>query len=124
MQARYDVAIIGAGRAGLACACLASAAGMRVAVVDKEPEEVLPAPPSDGRDIGSESVLQTYDSEHRKATFPLYVAANALVGLYTDNGALAQLARNALLKIGKGFSPIKDFMLHKLTELDDTRALV
>ena len=76
-----------------------------------------------GADIASDSVLQAYDSEHRKATYPLYVATNALVGLYTDNGALAQFARSALLRLGNGLSPVKDFMLHKLTEIDETRAV-
>lgn len=77
-----------------------------------------------GRDIASERVLAAYDFEHRRATYPLYTATNALVGLYSDNGVLAGFARNIFLRIGNGVSPIKDYMLHKLMEIDETRSLV
>lgn len=76
----------------------------------------------DGGDIGAETILQRYDASHRRATYPLYVATNALVGLYTDNGALAQVARRALITLGDTISPIKSFMLQKLTEIDEAQA--
>jgi 2-polyprenyl-6-methoxyphenol hydroxylase-like FAD-dependent oxidoreductase len=77
-----------------------------------------------GRDIGSISVLESYDREHRRATYPLYVATNALVGLYTDNQVLARIARNALLRLGNALSPVKDWLLYKLTETDERRTAI
>lgn len=74
-----------------------------------------------GRDIGSISVLESYDREHRRATYPLYVATNALVGLYTDDQVLARIARNALLRLGNALPPVKDWLLYKLTETDERR---
>ena len=75
-----------------------------------------------GKDIGSEDVLAAYDRGHRRATYPLYTATNAIVGLYTDNNPLARIAREALLRLGNGLPPVKDFMLHRLTEIDETYA--
>lgn len=35
---RYDIAIVGAGFAGLACARVAAERGLRVVVIEKKPE--------------------------------------------------------------------------------------
>ena len=75
-------------------------------------------------DIGAVSVLEGYDREHRKATYPLYIATNALVRLYTNNHPLARIARSLVLLVGTGLSPIKDYMLHKLTEVDERQASI
>jgi len=75
-----------------------------------------------GEDVGSISVLESYDRAHRKATYPLYVATNALVSLYTHDGVLTRLARDAVLRFADGLLPAKDWILHKLTETDETRA--
>jgi 2-polyprenyl-6-methoxyphenol hydroxylase-like FAD-dependent oxidoreductase len=72
-----------------------------------------------GLDIGSAAVLESYDQEHRRTTFPLYVATNALVRLYTADSIPARIARSGILRIGDRLSPIKDFMLLRLTEIDD-----
>ena len=77
-----------------------------------------------GLDIGGVSVLEGYDREHRKATYPLYIATNALVRLYTNNHAVARIARRLVLLVGTGLSPIKDYMLHKLTEVDEKHASI
>ncbi|MFA6139250.1 MAG: 5-demethoxyubiquinol-8 5-hydroxylase UbiM [Hyphomicrobium sp.] len=69
-------------------------------------------------DIGSASVLESYDREHRRATLPLYVATNAIVRLYTDSRVPARIARSGLLRIANSLSPIKDFMLRRLTDAD------
>ena len=76
-----------------------------------------------GVDIGSASLLEAYDREHRRATLPLYVATNALVRLYTDNGAAARLARSGILRLGERMTPIKNFMLRRLMEVDARPAL-
>lgn len=75
-----------------------------------------------GLDIGAESLLESYGWSHRKATHPLYLATNALVGLYTDNSLPAQFARDALLRVGNLIAPVKRFMTHKLTEIDKLSA--
>jgi len=71
-----------------------------------------------GGDIGAESVLETYGREHRRATYPLYLATNTMVGLYTDSGPLARIAREGLLRLGNGISPVKGLLVDKLTEID------
>ncbi len=76
-----------------------------------------------GGDIGSESVVQTYAREHRSATYPLYTATNAIVGLYTDNSLPARIAREGLLRLSNALTPVKDFMLYKLTELDEAASV-
>jgi 2-polyprenyl-6-methoxyphenol hydroxylase-like FAD-dependent oxidoreductase len=63
-------------------------------------------------------VLESYAREHRRATLPLYLATNAIVRLYTDSAPPARIARDGLLRIASVLSPVKDFMLRKLTEID------
>jgi ubiquinone biosynthesis UbiH/UbiF/VisC/COQ6 family hydroxylase len=75
-------------------------------------------------DIGAVSVLEGYDREHRKATYPLYIATNALVRLFTNNHAVARIARSLVLLVGSGLSPIKDYMLHKLIEVDEKHSSI
>ncbi len=72
-----------------------------------------------GLNIGSVSVLESYEREHRSATYPLYIATNALVRLYTDARAPARISRSLILQIGDRLSPLKDFMLRKLTEVGE-----
>ena len=76
-----------------------------------------------GMDIGSEPVLAAYGLEHRRTTYPLYTATNALVSLYTDNGILARFAREALLRLGNGLPLLKGYLTHKLTDADAPEAL-
>lgn len=71
-----------------------------------------------GGDIGAASVLDAYAQTHRRATLPLYLATNAIVRLYTDNTGPARLIRRGLLRAANAFSPAKDLMLRKLTEID------
>lgn len=73
-----------------------------------------------GMNIAAPEVLEAYDREHRRATYPLYAATNALVRLYTDNRTLARVARSAILRIGERLTPIKDLMLRRLTAVDET----
>jgi 2-polyprenyl-6-methoxyphenol hydroxylase-like FAD-dependent oxidoreductase len=51
------------------------------------------------------------------------VATNALVRLYTDNGAAARLARSGILRLGERMTPIKNLMLRRLMEVDAKPAL-
>jgi len=74
-----------------------------------------------GLDIGSASVLERYARDHRAATWPLYTATNALVTLFTDNQPLARIGRDALLRLGNVFAPVKSLMMGKLTEIEPGR---
>ncbi len=47
----YDLAIIGAGPAGLSFACSLRDSGLSVAVIEKQSRQLLADPPNDGRDI-------------------------------------------------------------------------
>lgn len=47
----YDIAVIGAGPAGLAFARMLADSGLRIALIDKAGEQALAAPEFDGRDI-------------------------------------------------------------------------
>jgi len=68
-----------------------------------------------GRDIGAASVLEHYQSEHRRATRPLYLGTNALVEFFTDERVPARLARGALLRVADQLPPLKDFVTRQLT---------
>ncbi len=48
---KYDIAIIGAGPAGLSFACSLRDSGLKIAVIEKQPRNLLADPPIDGRDI-------------------------------------------------------------------------
>lgn len=47
----FDIIVVGAGPAGLAFARALEGSGLRIALVERQPEEVLAAPPVDGREI-------------------------------------------------------------------------
>lgn len=72
-----------------------------------------------GSDIGSASVLSNYDTKHRRASKPLYLATNFIVDLYTNERPLHKLARKAVLRIGNHIRPAKKAIMHQLTEIRD-----
>lgn len=53
-----------------------------------------------GGDAGDQATLRHYERGHRAATFPLYQATNAIAGLFTDERALARVARNVAIGVG------------------------
>ena len=59
-----------------------------------------------GADIGDERLLARYDRAHRQATLPLYLATNAIVGLYTADSPPARALRSALLGFARRASPV------------------
>ncbi len=68
------------------------------------------------RDIGADEVLKAYHRQHRRATLPLYLGTNTLVGLYTRTTPLAKFARKALLAVGQHLPPAKRLIMNQLTE--------
>lgn len=70
-----------------------------------------------GQDIGNQLLLASYTRQHRRVTRPLYLATNALVALYTNDTAPAQLLRNGLLKLGNKLAPVNKLLMNRLTEL-------
>ncbi len=69
-----------------------------------------------GLDIGSNSVLEAYHTEHRRTTHPIYLGTNALVWLYTNTHGPAKFLRSALLKVGNILPPVRSLITGQLTE--------
>lgn len=70
-----------------------------------------------GQDIAGAAVLARYALTHRRDTWPLYLATNAIVRLYTDNRPLARMGRHAALRLASRFQPFKRSLLSMLTEV-------
>ncbi len=68
-----------------------------------------------GRDIGSMSVLARYQSEHRRATRPIYLGTNVLVSLFTDDQMPARFFRTAVLRLANRPPPLKATITRQLT---------
>lgn len=69
-----------------------------------------------GTDIASQQVLKKYEQIHRRVTRPLYLATNALVGLYTNEEKPARLMRKAVLRLGQVMKPARKIIVGGLTE--------
>lgn len=68
-----------------------------------------------GRDIGSMAVLARYQSEHRRATRPIYLGTNVLVSLFTDDQMPARFFRTAVLRLANRLPPLKAGITRQLT---------
>jgi len=71
-----------------------------------------------GGDVGDATALGRYESAHRRVVLPLYHGTNALVRLFTDDRRPVRLLRNAALRLGSAVTPVRDRILHKLTEIE------
>lgn len=60
----YDIAIIGAGPAGLSFACSLRESGLNIAVIEKLPKTELADPPVDGRDIALTHLSRKLMKQH------------------------------------------------------------
>jgi len=69
-----------------------------------------------GQDIGSAALLTRYERQHRRDTWPLFVATQAIVQLYTDDRPLARLGRHVALTAARRVPPFRRLMLELLTE--------
>ncbi len=68
------------------------------------------------RDIADPGGLLRYEMAHRRATFPLYAATNAIASLYTDDRAPARLLRGAVLRLGSALGPVRRLVTAQLME--------
>jgi ubiquinone biosynthesis UbiH/UbiF/VisC/COQ6 family hydroxylase len=73
------------------------------------------------QDIGATRLLAEYDRQHRRATRPLYLATNAVVGLYTADSPPARFLRRALMTVASRTPPIASLLSALLME--DSAAL-
>lgn len=54
-----------------------------------------------GEDWSGDSVLRAYETAHRVASRPIYTATNLIVRLYGDSRPTAQVARHAVIRLGR-----------------------
>lgn len=73
---------------------------------------------SAGRDFAAARVLEAYDRAHRRATWPLYEATNAIAALYTDERLPARLLRDAALRMAARVAPFRAAITAHLTQRD------
>jgi len=69
-------------------------------------KEILAAQKS-GSDIAADPVLSRYESNHRRATKPLYLATRFITDVFTNNAAPARLARDIMLRAASHFMPFR-----------------
>ena len=68
-----------------------------------------------GLDIGALPVLQRYETQHRRATKPLYLATRFITDVYTNNTAPAKLARDFMLRAASRLMPFRKAIAASLT---------
>lgn len=73
---------------------------------------------AEGQPICASSLLQRYEREHRRATYPLYLATQLLAHLYTDDRLPARALRRLGLRVGAGLGPFKRRVMAGLTRVD------
>jgi len=69
-----------------------------------------------GRDIADPGGLLRYEMAHRRASWPLFAATNAIAGLYTDDRSPARLLRGAVLRLGAALPPVRRLVTARLME--------
>lgn len=81
------------------------------ALLSREIRKALDA----GRDIGGSDGLARYQSQHRRATWPLYLSTNAIAKLFTDDRLPARVVRGAALRMADRLLPFKRAVAASLT---------
>lgn len=83
MQHQCDIAIIGAGPAGLSFAATAAASGAQILLIEQSPQDVLADPPYDGREIAlthpSRAIMQKLGMWQRIDESEIYPLKDAKV---------------------------------------------
>lgn len=77
--------------------------------------KIIKANRAAGRDIAAANALSAYESEHRRASLPLYTATNAIARLYATETVPAKLARHALLRLGRQAHPVRRLVSRALS---------
>ncbi len=67
-------------------------------------------------DIGAASVLESYQSQHRRIAKPLYLGTNALVKLYTSEDFGSKIARDVMLRLANHLPLVKRVIMDQLTD--------
>ena len=70
------------------------------------------------QDIAAMGLLELYQSKYRRISKPLYMGTNAIVKLFTSETPTLKLARQAVLRFGNTFKPVKKQIMSQLTEVD------
>ena len=60
-----------------------------------------------GKDIGDAALLARYQRQHRRGTWPLYMATRAIVELYTRDAPPARWLRETALNVGSRLLPLR-----------------
>jgi ubiquinone biosynthesis UbiH/UbiF/VisC/COQ6 family hydroxylase len=60
-----------------------------------------------GRDIGDAALLARYQRQHRRGTWPLYMATRAIIELYTRDDPPARWLRETALRVGNRLLPLR-----------------
>jgi ubiquinone biosynthesis UbiH/UbiF/VisC/COQ6 family hydroxylase len=69
-----------------------------------------------GRDPADPALLARYQRRHRRASLPLFVGTNTVAGLFTDDRAIAQPLRQAIVQAGKRLPPLRRALAAGLTD--------
>ena len=83
--------------------------------VDVLSREILDAARGGG-DIAAPERLQRYARAHRRATWPLYVATQAIATLYTDDSGPARVIRRLALDVSSRIAPLRLAIAAALSE--------
>lgn len=67
------------------------------------------------KDIGSDSLLRSYDHRHQRHTRPLYHGTNAMVSLFTNDAKPMHAVRDIALRVSNHLPPIKRWIAGQLT---------
>ncbi len=68
-----------------------------------------------GEDIGSQSVLTSYNFKHMLNTRPLYHGTNVVVKLFTNESQPARMLRSAVLRVSNNLPIVKKMISRQLT---------
>jgi ubiquinone biosynthesis UbiH/UbiF/VisC/COQ6 family hydroxylase len=74
-----------------------------------------------GRDVADRRALARYQSDHMRASRPLYLATNATALFYTDDRLPVRLLRAAALRVGSRLAPFRRAVVERLTEAEAAR---
>ncbi len=74
-----------------------------------------------GRDVADRRALARYQTDHMRASRPLYLATNATALFYTDDRFPTRVLRAAALRLGSRLAPFRRAVVARLTEAGAAR---